>query len=262
MLVTNRWIYYDLEKTGCTFLEGKLRKMCSEAKFEKGKKHTRPLTISHLPKILTIRDPILWYFSLWSYGLDGNGKFAKSLHKKLPSVAAAAYQGKNKDSFSFFLDFTLSSNSINPTTSFDLTMPLSCDIYTSRILQMIVPRDQLNPFLSSLNADFSKKSLEKSIVSFIPEIILRTSSLNQDFYDYSMAGKLDFLGMSPNWKEFFPMDTKAENKSTLSSTKSSAEIVGKYLSNYHEKLIECKSELAHYLIGCASQRLKKLDITF
>nr|WP_137006836.1 hypothetical protein [Synechococcus sp. UW106] len=68
-----------------------------------------------------------------------------------------------------------------------------------------------------MNADFSKKSFENLIASFIPEIILRRSSLNQDFYDYSLAGKLDFLGLSPNWKDIFPVDTDAKNKSTLSS---------------------------------------------
>ena len=259
MLATNRWIYYDLEKTGCTFLEGKLKKICSGAKFEKGKKHARPITSTLLPKILTIRDPILWYFSLWSYGLDGKGKFARSLHKKLPSVAAAAYQGKNKNSFSYFLDFALSSNSINPQINLDLAIPFSCDTYTSRILQMIVPQDQLNVFLTSLNADFSKKSFENSIASFIPEIILRTSSLNQDFYNYSLAGKLDFLGLSPNWKEIFPVDTGAKNKSTLSSANSSAELVKKYLSSYHESLIQCKSALAYFLIDCAAKKLKNFN---
>ena len=75
MLKTKNWIYLDLEKTGCTFIRDKLLKLYPEKFFEENKKHSLQLNKVDVPKIITIREPESYYFSLWSYGIDGRGGF-------------------------------------------------------------------------------------------------------------------------------------------------------------------------------------------
>ena len=258
MIRTDKWIYYDLEKTGCTFLEKKLRKVSSNAMVYKTKKHSRPLISHPVPKMMTIRHPYLWFFSLWSYGLDGNGSFAKKMKWRFPNVAASAYKNKSKDCFSYFLDFALSCPSNIPKKQiFDAVLPLSCDVYTSRILTMLIPAQDLQSFGQGLRTDLSKDSIAQALKSYLPDVLIRTSTLNQDFYRYANAGKLGFLALKSNWEKLFPINDSPRNASKLSSSNIGIEKVENYLSSYHQELIDCKSNTAFYCLEMAENKIKK-----
>ena len=258
MIRTDKWIYYDLEKTGCTFLEKKLKKISGHSTLYKTKKHSRPLTSYQVPKLMTIRHPYLWFFSLWSYGLDGNGSFAKKMKRRFPAIAKSAYQNKSKDCFSYFLDFALSCSSNIPRKQLtDSSLPFSCDVYTSRIITMLVPAEDLTSFVKRLGTDLSRDSIAQSLCSYLPEVLIRTSTLNQDFYRYANAGKLKFLDLKSNWSEQFPIDDKPRNISGLSSSNIGLEKLDKYLSNYHQELMDCKSQAAFYCLDMAENKLKE-----
>ena len=259
MLRTADWTYLDLEKSGCSFLTRKLRRICKDASFIKEKKHSRPKVLDQNPKILTVRQPFLWYFSLWSYGLDGNGKFFRSFSKQYPSVARLAYGSKSKDSFSYFLDFTLSHNLLTPASRQSTRLPFSCDVYTSRIITMLVPADQLPEFNGRIAADMSYGSVAKALRSFLPEIVIRTSTLNDDFHAYANAGRLDFLGLKSDWKEDFPLESEQRNVSSLSSSNTSLDKVQEYCSDYHRSLLAEKSHTASWLLDQAQLKIDALS---
>ena len=75
MLSTSEWIYLDLEKSGCTFLRAALQQLFAPERFVNTRKHSLMSHEVALPKIMTIRCPYEYYFSLWRYGLDGRGDF-------------------------------------------------------------------------------------------------------------------------------------------------------------------------------------------
>ena len=256
MLRTDKWIYYDLEKTGCTYLDKKLRKICNVSKFFVTKKHERPQVHYSIPKLLTIRDPFLWYFSLWSYGLDGKGSFAKRLSKIAPHISELAYKENSKDSFSYFLDFALSCSHYSPRLALGKSaIPFSCDIYTTRIITMLVAADHLKGFSENLAADLSKDSITKALNPYMPDILMRTSTLNQDFHQYARSGKLEFLNLKQDWDQVLPLEDKPRNASKLSSSNMLQDKVNLYLSMYHRELINCKSQVALHCLEIAQERL-------
>jgi hypothetical protein len=76
MFVTDRLIYLQLQKTGCSHISNLLSKICS------GQKIGKHNNINNLPKELqesnkyivgSIRNPWDWYVSLWAFGCDGKG---------------------------------------------------------------------------------------------------------------------------------------------------------------------------------------------
>ena len=259
MLRTADWTYLDLEKTGCSFLTRKLRSVCKGAIFLKEKKHSRPKTIDNNPKILTIRQPFLWYFSLWSYGLDGYGKFFRSFTKLHPKSASLAYGSKSKDSFSYFLDFTLSHNLISPASNQNTRLPFSCDVYTSRILTMLIPSDQLPAFNRKISGNLSYDSIAKALNPFLPGVIIRTSTLNNDFYAYASSGQLSFLNLKSEWRQEFPLESEKVNASSLSSSNTSLDKVQDYCSDYHRSLLAEKSHTASYLLDQAQVKIANLS---
>jgi len=258
MLRTADWVYLDLEKSGCSFLTRKLRRICKDASFIKEKKHSRPKVVDSSPKILTIRQPFLWYFSLWSYGLDGNGKFFRSFSKHYPSVARLAYGSKSKDSFSYFLDFTLSHNLLTAASKQNTRLPFSCDVYTSRVITMLVPSDHLPEFNAQIAANLSYESVSKALSSFLPDIIIRTSTLNDDFHAYANSGQLGFLNLKPDWQQEFPLESEQRNVSSLSSSNTSLDKVQEYCSDYHYSLLAEKSHTATYLLDQAQLKISAL----
>ena len=259
MLRTADWTYLDLEKTGCSFLTRKLRRICEGAKFVKEKKHSRPKVVDSSPKILTIRQPFLWYFSLWSYGLDGYGKFFLSLSKRYPKVARLAYGSKSKDSFSYFLDFVLSHNLISPASKQNKRLPFSCDVYTARILTMLIPADQLPAFNRKISGNLSYDSIAKALNPFLPGVIIRTSTLNNDFYAYASSGQLSFLNLKSEWRQEFPLESEKVNASSLSSSNTSLDKVQDYCSDYHRSLLAEKSHTASYLLDQAQVKIANLS---
>ena len=55
MLQTKKWIYLDLEKTGCTFFREILLKIYSDNIFDEKNKHAPQKNFTTVPKIITIR---------------------------------------------------------------------------------------------------------------------------------------------------------------------------------------------------------------
>ena len=295
MLKTNNWIYLDVEKTGCTFLRTKLQKIYGESHFENIQKHLPPLYKYDIPKIITIRKAESFYFSLWSYGVDSQGGFYKLIKAFYPEKIDKFYKSDSKDCFSYFLDFALSLPFRYPKMRFSRKnifsiasnlkllngpnkrkietqknyisrvflqqkwLPDSSDIYTSRILEMLIPKSERKGFIENLKADFSSENLKCNLKQYLPEIILRTSSLNEDFYAYYQKNKLDFLNLPSNWQEIFPLNSVPINRSKISSSKLKSEKLESYLSQYHRELIKCKSNISNFLLQKAEEKIKTVN---
>ena len=290
MLKTKNWIYLDLEKTGCTFVREKLLKIYSSENFDEKNKHSPQKVFTTLPKIITIREPELYYFSLWSYGLDQKGGFYNLMKLYYPEKISLIYEYKTRDSFSYFLDFALNMSSryperrsskkdlnryilsklnldllkffINKKDFFNASnflendwIPKSSDIYTARILSMLIPLSNRNTFSKDLKADLSYENLKNNLEDYMPEVILRTASLNSDFYRYFNENKLKFLNLPEGWQQIFPLNSSPINKSNLSSSKSSLKEIDKYLSNYHKSLINYKSNISRLLLEKAEAKI-------
>ena len=261
MLKTKDWIYLDLEKTGGTFLTKKLVEIFSKNKFEKIGKHTPQKSIENIPKIITIRDPNSYYFSLWTYGLEKKGNFYKKIKRIYPNKEDLFFAKKTKDSFSYFLDFALNYPLSKPNKNiyrFNSWIPGSCDVYTSRILRLLIPKSEKKTFSKKIKSDLSLESLNKNLINYIPEIILRTSSLNEDFYDYYKKNKLNFLNLPKGWETLFPLNALPINKSKFPSSLNKKLITkDSFFSNYHKDLIEFKCKLSLLLIEKAKSNLSK-----
>tara|TARA_B100000886_G_scaffold273218_2_gene197135 strand:+ start:1610 stop:2395 length:786 start_codon:yes stop_codon:yes gene_type:complete len=259
MLKTKDWIYLDLEKTGGTFLTKKLVEIFAKNKFEKIRKHSPQEIIENVPKIITIREPNSYYFSLWTYGLEKKGNFYKKIKRIYPNKADLFYAKKTKDSFSYFLDFALNYPLIKPNKNiyrFNSWIPGSSDVYTSRILRMLIPQSEKKTFSEKIKSDLSLESLNKNLINYIPEIILRTSSLNDDFYDYFKKNKLNFLNLPKGWETIFPLNSLPINKSKFPSSLEKKSIpIESYFSSYHKDLIELKCKLSLILIERATSEL-------
>ena len=291
MLKTRDWIYLDLEKTGRTFIRDKFLKIFSEDFFEEKTKHSLQEYKLTIPKIISIRDPVSYYFSLWSYGIDHKGGFFDLIKLFYPEKLSIFYSKRNKECFSYFLDFVLnypfrypkkkfsnndlrnyliskinnnlkklSNNYLNYLDNYKFEnnidwIPNSCDLYTSRILSMLIPVNDVYVFSDRLKADLSYENLETNLVDYIPQVILRTSSLNADFYKYFEMGKLEFLNLPGSWQSIFPLNSMPINISNLSFNKSSNFDINNYLTTYHKDLIKNKSNLAYLLLNKAKKLL-------
>ncbi len=261
MLKTKDWIYLYLEKTEGTFLTKKLIEIFSKNKFEKIGKHTTQKSIENIPKIITIRDPNSYYFSLWTYELEKKGNFYKKIKLIYPNKEDLFFAEKTKDSFSYFLDFALNYPLFKPNKNiyrFNSWIPGSSYVYTSRILRMLIPRAEKKRFSEQIKSDLSLESLNKNLIKFIPEIILRTSSLNDYFHYYYKKNKLNFLNLPKGWETLFPLNALPINKSKFPSSLNE-KLISKeiFFSSYHKDLIEFKCKLALLLIEKAKSKLSK-----
>ena len=217
VLATDRWIYLDLEKTGCTFLRSTLRVVCGHQAFWEDRKHSLQESASPLPKLMTVREPTAYYFSLWSYGLGRKGGLRWAIEALDQSLASRMYGSADRQSFSWFLDYVLHSSVRYPSASRYDWLPLCCDLYTARLLSMIVPVSARPEFLSSLAGNFSAESFIVSSRPYWPDVLLRTTSLNADFHALASADVLGFLDLREDWDVFFPLDAAPLNQSALSS---------------------------------------------
>ena len=66
---------------------------------------------------------------------------------------------------------------------------------------MIVPNEQTNLFSRKSSKDKIKTLVKEH---FIPEIIIKTKSLNGDFHELADSGDLEFLNLPKSWKVYFP----------------------------------------------------------
>ena len=213
MLETSKWIYLDLQKTGSTFLRKKLLKIFPISEFLITKKHQPQTKKSNKIKFITIRDPFDYYFSLWSYGLEKKGGVYYHLSKRNLELCENIYKDKKQKNFELFLDYALNS----PFIQSNRWLPKDLDIYSKRILTMIVPEEQTNLFSTKSSKDQIKKLVKEH---FVPEIIIKTERLNADFNEFVDSGDLKFLNLPKSWKEHFPLEEPKDNASELSSNKS------------------------------------------
>ena len=103
----------------------------------------------------------------------------------------------------------------------------------------------------------SYKNIHENISEFMSQIIIRTSSLNNDFYVYSDKGKSNFMKLTKNRKEFCPKFSELINKSSISS-KTYLENNFYYFSSYHIDLIKIKSNLSFYIFEKANSEISSL----
>ncbi len=83
MLETKSLVYFDLQKTGCTYLAKVLQEILQEKKIHY-QKHGIAFTLDTFENIknnkfsiVTVRNPWDWYVSLWKYGCQESGGFFK-----------------------------------------------------------------------------------------------------------------------------------------------------------------------------------------
>lgn len=241
MLKSDSWLYLDLQKTGCTFLRDKLANIteCSQLM---GKKHSVPSNKDlKLPTLLTIRDPSTYYFSLWSYGLDRRGGVWKKSKKHLKKEQIDLLYGeKSVSCFSNFLNYVL-----EPRTF--LTADIKIDLYSYRILRLLVPNKKILCKLAiKLHSERKEKFFERKFKRYLPTVLLPTEHMNLYFHKLSDSGKLDFLHLRPTWKEIFPLDSELKNSSELSRN-ITASSSNPFLSKEMISKIERKSQLAVWL---------------
>ena len=242
MLKSNDWLYLDLQKTGCTFLRKKLPQISGSENI-KGKKHVIPSISDYkLPKILTIRNPSTYYFSLWSYGLDGRGGLWKKAKKNLnPVELNEIYGDKNKKCFQKFLRLVLKPK--------DYLVPAKgIDLYTYRILRLLIPsKTTILELIPSLKPGRGNVDFVEKFNQYIPEVLIPTENLNPCFHALADNGKLNFLQLSSNWKDIFPLDAKLKNSSKLSRSIESRDHAHPFLTEKAISRIEKRSQLSLWL---------------
>lgn len=249
MLSTSEWIYLDLEKSGCTFLRKALKRIFAPDCFVETRKHSLMSHAVVLPKIMTIRHPYDYYFSLWRYGLDGRGGLFVSLSNLFPGLSRQMYQRKTPEAFGSFLDFVLNSPVRYPNTSRSDWLPLGFDLYTVRIISMIVPIERRAAFLQRLGSDAPhSEKIIGAASSFCPEILIRTKSLNSDFHSLARSGRLGFMNLPVGWQDAFPLDAPSVNKSLSLQ----ADSIDSFLLPGWRDAIESKSSVALWMLERAA----------
>jgi hypothetical protein len=242
MLEFTDFIYLDLEKTGCTFLREALAACCTD-KPVRDAKHAPLEALPAKPRIMTIRNPLNYFLSLWKYGLDGRGGFYGAYHESHPQ----AYADRSPRSFRSFLNLALAAGNMP-----SRVQPLYTDVYTARILNQLVPLREREAFLAALAGDLSPGSLLTRLEGFLPDVLLRTESLNRDFHVLVDAGRMPFLRLRPDWKSVFPLDAGKTNYSS-GDTESA---VSDYYEEWHRERVTNSCALAMALHARASALLQ------
>ena len=256
MLETNSWIYLDLEKTGCTFLRSKLIGLFPDSEFTNTEKHMIQNFKSSRIKILTIRDPFNYYFSLWSYGLEKRGGFYHQINRINPSVCQKFYGKKNIYSFESFLDFALNHTARYPFL-YERWLPNGFDIYSTRVLSMLIPMDERAKLSSKIKEINKISEFNKLIIDlYKPEIILKTETLNSDFHYLVKKGMMNFLNLPTQWIEAFPISAKPINSSNISSKLEDSN-KKKFISKKYLDLIYKKSSISLELIKIRNDLIKQ-----
>ncbi|WP_415408853.1 hypothetical protein ACLM45_08960 [Synechococcus sp. A10-1-5-9] len=124
---------------------------------------------------------------------------------------------------------------------------------------MLVPAEKLPEFNETISGNLSYDSMAKALNPFLPEVVIRTSTLNNDFYVYASSGRLSFLNLKSDWQEDFPLESEQRNVSSLSSSNTSLDKVQDYCSDYHRSLLAEKSHTASYLLDQAQVKIANLS---
>ncbi len=258
MLETNNWIYLDLEKTGCTFLRNKLLKICKDSQFINSEIHSIQKVKTSKPKIITIRDPYNYYLSLWSYGLDKLGGFYNIIANQYPSLSKSFYKERSSLCFHNFLDFSLEHTARYP-FDYESWLPRKFDLYTTRILSMIIPIKEREIFSKRLDATLYFDDINSIIKkSYLPEVIIQTEYLNTDFHTLAKSGELEFLRLNDNWETIFPKDSKKINTSGFSNqSQSTTDLI---LNENYKRDLNNRCSLALDIIKIGRLKINKINL--
>lgn len=249
MMGNDDWIYLGLQKTGSSFMRLTLNKIFNGKFNQKGNKHKREeKMLKKRIRIMTIRDPIKYYFSLWSYGLEKKGGCHLMLKKKLnENDYDLIFQHKKEENFKIFVDYVLGNNEL--------------DLYTQRLLRIIIPTNEthLLDTISSKPETLTKDYIKQNLYKYTPNILLPTDSLNHAFYKYEEKGYLKCMLLPNNWKSFFPLESKkVENSSKLSNSEEGKDLLESIDASIKQR-IKDKSALPAYIYRLSKERLLSLE---
>src|SRR5215471_4451854 len=79
MLISEKLIFIELQKTGSTHIKGLLRKLVGGENDGKHNVPSEELITSGKKFVASVRDPWAWYLSLWSYGCLQKGELYERL---------------------------------------------------------------------------------------------------------------------------------------------------------------------------------------
>ncbi|MEK8034128.1 hypothetical protein AACH06_25160 [Ideonella sp. DXS29W] len=79
MLICDKLVFIELQKTGSTHIKQLLRELVGGLNDGKHNTPDRALLSRGLPFVGSVRNPWLWYLSLWSYGCQGKGELFQRL---------------------------------------------------------------------------------------------------------------------------------------------------------------------------------------
>lgn len=82
MFVSDRFIYVQMQKTGCTHIASLLERICPGETVGKHNRATAEQQASGRCFISSTRNPWDWYLSLWTYGAQGRGGIASKLTRR------------------------------------------------------------------------------------------------------------------------------------------------------------------------------------
>ncbi len=112
MLICDKLVFIELQKTGSTHIKQLLRELVGGVNDGKHNTPDERLLARGKPFVGSVRNPWLWYLSLWSYGCQGKGElFQRLTHEKRwqrlrekgearrarEAAAPGAYQGDGDD---------------------------------------------------------------------------------------------------------------------------------------------------------------------
>jgi len=98
-------------------------------------------------------------------------------------------------------------------------------------------------------------SIVECASNFIPEILIRTQTLNLDFHALADSGALDFMELPPSWKQTFPLDSPRINASNLDFYEQPSGTTNFWLPGW-KGLVKEKSALSFHMINLAKSRLQ------
>lgn len=249
MIQSDNWIYLHLQKTGGTFIESKLLEIFrGSSALEVLRKHHREVSI--VPgrlRMMNIRDPINYYFSLWSYGLDSQGGFFRRLSRRLPAERLKAiYGGATIKAFDSFIAECFKSG--------------EHDVYTQRTLRMIIPQSDPEALSASMSEVIDGSFYDSYLSKYEPHVMLPTEGLNRAFHQYADSRRLDPLGLPVDWKAVFPLDAPEVNQSQVSRKAHGGQIDrNELISSTSHDLIVQRCVLPSILHGRALQYLGSLS---
>jgi len=208
MILTKDWIYLDLQKTGSTFLRGKLLKIFPQIPDspEFSGKHRVCGEFHNGLRLMTIRDPFDYYYSLWSYGIDGRGGFYKSMRREFSQNEIVEMYGERSSScFQKFLTRAMPEGKL--------------DLYTMRVLRMLLPKTKAKLFKRILSKEIilSPEFCQDKLSKYYPSVLLPTDTLSECFHLMADSGRLRQMNLPNGWKNIFPLLSSKVNTSVYGS---------------------------------------------